>query len=872
MDRRSFLRNLGTAGTLSLLPPSLLEAWADAAPAGGLDRIEHVVVLMQENRSFDHYYGTLAGVRGYSDLNALQLPSGRSVFHQPQGDGYVLPFRTELENLAGCDHTADTGHRAAADGRWDGWIEAKGTGTMAGYGRGSLEFYHQLAEAFTLCDRNHCSVNGPTDPNRHYLFSGVVKNPYALENFDSMLQQTLYATPELTPWIESQPIGVVVDVIAAALQGASGVPAPLLKALDPIIGLSVPSALFSFAALKAPDGRELLEEAITGLRESTYAERLQQSGVGWQVYQEWDNYGDNSLEYYATFRAAARNALKYTDTGKGGPFRTFYGYYQKLLGAPQLADTMDPALQRGMAELSELERALVERGLLRTPAGSVAKAFRADVESGRLPKVSWIVLPEAQSEHPVWGPRNGQAVVRDLLAAISDNREVWDRTVVIINYDENDGYFDHIPAPTPPPGTADEYLYGLNLGLGARVPLLVVSPWSKGQVCSELFDHTSVLRLLERVTGVEEPNISAWRREMSGDLTSVLDFSAAAAPVLPSAQASAPQSSSGAPQPVPAVQQLPVQNGGSVARVPLPYRMGARAQQRSGAIAVTMDNRGTAATQFAVYPNAFVDNFTPARFDVGPGASAAGDFTAPGGRYDYTVYGADGFQRRFAGDLAAPGAPLEVTATAAVSGSRTVEFAFANPGSQAAKFTVVSNAYRADGPWHIDVPAGEARSWTLGFDAAAEGAGWYDLSVTADLDAGFLRRTRGFVETGARGRTADDAAPFDRLLADRSMYEAGRDLVVTYALAGPIAGHRLAVYAEGAASRDVPSTPPLYTLDLPSGSTGDQVVMSMGGLVHAAGIQFAAGAVAAPAAGNYLLHHLDDAGRSLAWPVRFRVL
>lgn len=858
MDRRSFLRGAATAGALSLLPPSLLRAWAEAAPAGGLEQVEHVVVLMQENRSLDHYYGSLAGVRGYADLNAVQLPSGRSVFHQPDGNGYVLPFSTDLENLAGCDHSAYGGHRAAAEGRWDGWIGAKGSGSMVGYERRSLEFYHQLAEAFTICDRNHCSFNGATDPNRLFLFSGAARNPYAVENVASILQQQLYGTAEVTRWMDEQPMGAVVDLLARAMQGVAAGPEPVTRAVSQVLGVPIPQLIYTDAALRSPEGRALLEEAITGLRWSTYAERLQQAGVEWRVYQEWDNYGDNSLEYFAVFRAAARKALRYTDGGNGTPFATFYGYYQKLLADPGLAPAYERALGRGLAELSGTERALVERGLLRAPEGTVAQSFRADIEGGRLPKVSWIVLPEALSEHPVYGPRNGQAVVHDLLAALSDNRAVWDRTVVILNYDENDGYFDHVPGPIPPPDTADEFLYGYNFGLGARVPLLVVSPWSKRQVCSELFDHTSVLRFLERVTGVEEPNISTWRREMCGDLTSVLDFSSVTAPVLPAAQPHAPQSSSGAPQAVPAVQALPAQAAGSAPRVPLPYRPHAMARQKPGMITLTMANRGTAYTHFTVHPNAFAENFTPDRFDLGPSGEVTKDFAVSGGRYDYSVYGIDGFQRRFAGDLGAPGGSLEVVATSAVTGSRTVEVTFANTGSVPAAFTVASNAYRADGPWQVAVPAGQARGWTLSIDAPDEGAGWYDLSIAVDIDPGFLRRARGFVETGARGITADDAAPFDRLLLDRSIYEAGRDLVVTYALVHPSAVHKLSVFADpGSYHAQPPSTPALCALDLPAGITRDEVVLPVAGALPS---------------GAYVLHHLDPAGRALAHPVRFRVL
>jgi len=112
---------------------------------------------------------------------------------------------------------------------------------------------------------------------------------------------------------------------------------------------------------------------------------------------------------------------------------------------------------------------------------------------------------------------------------------------VILTYDENDGLFDHVAPPTPPPGTPGEFVTwtspggtpgnGLPVGAGFRVPAIVISPWTAGGwVCSEPFDHTSALRFLERVTGVREPNISGWRRRTFGDLTSVFRFGDAPAP------------------------------------------------------------------------------------------------------------------------------------------------------------------------------------------------------------------------------------------------------------------------------------------------------------------------------------------------------
>jgi phospholipase C len=151
--------------------------------------------------------------------------------------------------------------------------------------------------------------------------------------------------------------------------------------------------------------------------------------------------------------------------------------------------------------------------------------FEYDAIHDKLPAVSWIIPTSFQSEHPEYMPADGAAFVASKIDAIASNPEVWAKTVFILNYDENDGIFDHVPPPIPPIGTPQEFIDGLPIGAGFRVPCIVVSPWTTGGwVCSQQFDHTSVLQFLERFTGVREPNISAWRRQTFGDLTSAFRF------------------------------------------------------------------------------------------------------------------------------------------------------------------------------------------------------------------------------------------------------------------------------------------------------------------------------------------------------------
>ena len=842
MDRRNFLKRAATAAggaaAFALLPESLRAALAAPAPVGGLDTIEHVVILMQENRSFDHYFGQLKGVRGFGDLNAAQLSTGRSVFHQPGGDGgYVLPFVTDKQFLKSLDHSVDTGRLAWNRGRHDNWTAAKTPSTMISYGRDDVPFYYALADAFTICDAYHCSVMGPTDPNRLHLESGKVGNTFGYINGPSAMSTFLTSTrldEVLGGDITTIGLDLLLTLLGPFKQWLLG------DAAGPLVD----------AIWADPNRGEMLREVVSGLRWTTYAERLEQAGVSWRVYQEWDNYECNYIEHFATFRRVAREAL--SRTGQLAPYTRMEHFYGDIRAASPAARTsMLRGLENGVAALAPADRSLYDRGLRRCAAGTLVDEFAGDIANGRLPKVSWMVLPTANMEHPgEAAPNNGAGLVYQLLDTLASNLDVWQKTLFLITYDENDGFFDHVLPPAPPAGTAGEFVYDIPAGLGPRVPMIVVSPWSRGgNVCSEVFDHTSVLRFLEKWTGVAEPNISEWRRGVCGDLTSTLDLTSSTVvyPPLPE-----PQHADGAPGQIPAPpadQAMPASEPGVKPKRKLPYALGANVRQEPHAVTITMANAaaaGAPTVQYILYPNAFHDPATSStqHFEVAPGRTVSASCETSGGRYDYSCYGPNGFQHRFAGDLTTEGATADVTCTGA---ARTLRLTFTNSSNRAATFTVKANAYRTDGPWTVAVGAGATavREWSIG---DGHGDGWYDLTATLDADAGFLRRYRGYVENGTHGRTADDHLPVNRLLPDRTMYEWGRQLVVSYATTSPAADGWIGVFPESGTGA------PLRRVAAPGGS----------------------GQLALPAenldAGTYLARYLAADGRALAPAAPFRVL
>src|SRR3954452_5016215 len=138
VSRRRFLQLGAGATAASVLTPSITRALAIEGNhrTRSIRDVEHVVVLMQENRSFDHYFGTLRGVRGYGDPHPVTLPTGKDVFHQPDGAGEVLPFHPAVEDaglafLKDLDHGWEGGHEALNSGLYDRWIPAKSPATMA---------------------------------------------------------------------------------------------------------------------------------------------------------------------------------------------------------------------------------------------------------------------------------------------------------------------------------------------------------------------------------------------------------------------------------------------------------------------------------------------------------------------------------------------------------------------------------------------------------------------------------------------------------------------------------------------------------------------------------------------------------------------
>ena len=716
-SRRKFLRASANAGvaaaTLAAFPPSIRRALAIPAnnKTGTIQDVEHVVILMQENRSFDHYFGTLMGVRGFGDRFTIPLAKGLSVWQQSDAAGKpVLPYHLDsskgnAQRVSGTPHSWADGQNAWDNGRITEWPRYKNTASMGYFKEAELPYQFALANAFTICDAYHCSMHTGTNSNRMFHWTGT--NGPTGANVASVVN--------------------VWDDIGPSTQGYAW---------------------------------------------KTYPERLEEAKVSWIVYQNMpENYTDNPLAGFKQYRLANETSGKPVshDSSVVSP------------AYDPASDDVGNPLYKGIANTM--------------PDGGFLGTFKQDILNGKLRQVSWIVAPSTYSEHPgPSSPVQGAWYIQEVLDALTAVPEVWSKTVLIVNFDENDGYFDHVPSPSAPstytdsngnPAVAgkttlpdadiafERYTHaaastgqpvadGKVYGPGVRVPMYVISPWSRGGwVNSQVFDHTSVLRFLEARFGVAETNISPYRRAVCGDLTSAFNFANPNGEALPTLagrkskteadQLRAAQQALAQIVP-PTNAQLPRQATGTRPSRALPYELhtSARADATAGTVRLIFSNTGKQAGVFHVYDKLHLDR-PPRRFMVQPDRTLEDSWpvmTENAGLYDLWVLGPNGYHRHFRGDLntlrAGGAANPEVRVCYDVANGN-VYLKMLNGGAGSCNFVIRAKAYRDDGPWAATVAGGGSaeQHW----DLAGSGR-WYDFAVTSTADPAYYRRFAGRVETG----------------------------------------------------------------------------------------------------------------------------
>jgi len=832
--RRSFLQKAsilsGGAGMLHVLPASIAKALAiDPAPGSTYLDAEHIVLLMQENRSFDHTYGTLQGVRGFNDPRAIRLPGNNLVWLQSneKGETYA-PFRFDIKNtkitwMDSLPHTWSDQVDARNDGKYDKWLHAKPSWkeeykqmplTLGYYTRADIPFYYSLADAFTVCDQNFCSSLTGTTPNRLYFWTGTIRE-----------KQDANAMARV--WNQDADYETMVNW-------------------------------------------------------KTFPERLEENGVSWKIYQNeisvgvgfneeedpWlANFGDNPIEYFTQFNvklspeyianipkaiaqleADISKREKQLSSLSGKELDNVKGeieWLKKRLAATK-EDQKNCTLEK-FEQLSAYQKSLHKKAFstnredpfyhqlttlkykdgntqreVKIPKGDILHEFRQDVNKGKLPAVSWIVAPQNFSDHPssAW---YGAWYISEVMDILTKNPEVWKKTIFILTYDENDGYFDHVPpfvAPHPYKketglvskniNAAVDYVASADqqsvkdqvressIGLGYRVPMVIASPWSRGGwVNSQVFDHTSSLQFLEKFLShklgkkIEEPNISAWRRTVCGDLTSTfrpyngeklnkpafLDKKEFIESIHKAQFRNAPSNYKQlTDEEIAKINKAPrtsnlmaTQEKGIRSSCALPYELYADGQltadKRSFNIRFRSGNKifgsSSAGSPFSVHAPGIFRGEQKRIWDY---AVSAGDEIADNwmvedfndSLYHLIVYGPHGFFREFSGDKNDPfiqihcGYEFSHSDPGRLTGN--VAVGVANPGKQAVIIDITDNAYK-NGRHTYSIEGAMQKKSKLTVINTVKSFGWYDFTVKVKGYAAFERRCAGRVETGKPGKT-----------------------------------------------------------------------------------------------------------------------
>ncbi len=819
----------GGTGLFTGMPSSLVKALS-IDPASGstwLDA-EHIVVLMQENRSFDHCYGTLSGVRGYNDPRIMRLPDGDPAWFQKnkEGEAYA-PFRLNIKETkstwtGSLPHSWTNQVDARNGGLCDQWLIAKPSGraefakaplTLGYYNREDVPFYYALADAFTVCDQNFSSSLTGTTPNRLYLWSGTIRSKPLPEAYANVRNENVSYDSEAS-W-------------------------------------------------------------------KTFPERLEDENISWKIYQNelsiptgltdeedaWlSNFTDNPIEWFSQynvrFSATHRRYMKKVlQTFPGliskleekikngaGSEKELAALKRELTAKKKLlvaAHKVEKEYTAGAYEkLSQREKNLHEKAFcdnradpdyrsietyrykdgdtertMSVPKGDLLFQFRQDVNNGKLPAVSWVIGPENFSDHP-GAPWYGAWYVSEVIDILTKNPEVWKKTIFILCYDENDGYFDHVPPFVPPdpykprsgkmsPGIDAMVEYVTKeqdgkrskpedcrhspIGLGYRVPLVIASPWSRGgQVCSQVFDHTSILMLMEKwlshKTGreIRETNISDWRLTVCGDLTSVFrpyngDPIAAPEPVKllpfvesihtakfktnPAGYQLYTRSDIEAFQNNNFVNRHFQQEQGTRPACALPYELNVDANGVNGnkdlliefSAANVVFGKRAAGAAFIVYEHepAGKQGRNPVKtcrnYTVSAGDSISDTWPIPGidGKgYYLSVYGVNGFYRVFAGNENDP--LLQVTCRAARKNRRgylngDIELQFDNIDKVNACEILITDDTYAKTSQSLKIAPGRMKKIII---SSSGYSGWYDVKITISGKENFLRRFAGHVETG----------------------------------------------------------------------------------------------------------------------------
>ena len=684
-----------SASTSLVLAAAAHFSSSSSAVADSLDDIEHVIIFMQENRAFDHYFGSMKGVRGFNDRNTQPMTSGLpNSFYQPVDQEdlslYMLPFHVDSHSTSAmCMDAPQMNYEADMrmwnNGKFDSWNTGRDPGTgMSYFQREDLPYYYALYDNFAMADQYYQSTFTATNPNRMLFFTGSNGLSVSEMNLDSD------------------------DDNNQGLMGG-----------DDHGDVDDYTEKHNNCVLDNTEPRP-------GYNWTTIAEIFEEEQISWKVYQEIDNFDDNGFAWFANFQK------------------------------------------------SRPGDALFDKGMMRMK--SLVDELDKDMTEGTLPQVSYLIAPTHLSEHASHHPAAGEAYTSQILDVLRKHPDVYAKSVFILNYDEGGQYYDHHWSPTPPiddvtgDGSGGQATMGVvgeintevktevpaPIGLGFRVPLLVVSPWTRGNiVVSETFDHTSVLQFLEIKFNITCPNISPWRRSITGDLMSFFDFESPADftwPELPDTTEYRKEAIEDCflPYPeIPAAQTYPVQEIGTRISRALDYTFEVHDYVVSSRLEIEISNKGKNGAAFSLFDVLKLQTDVAVKQYAVEGGKSINESLPIDSEYHFILLGPNGFTREYVSSkkIAEHGTTLAFDVS-----TKSLLLTIENSNQDDLDFVLCNNAYfeyYAVPSTIYTVPA--AGSTVIAIDIASAG-NWYDFVLNRGSSCGDTsinsRRFAGHMETG----------------------------------------------------------------------------------------------------------------------------
>lgn len=817
-SRRDFIKKLtALSGGLALgsLPGAVQRAFAiNPDPGTTFMDAEHIVFLMQENRSFDHLLGTLQGVRGFNDPRFLRQKNGNPIWLQSDQHGKTYaPVRCDIKNTNvtwsnGCPHDVDSQIGARNFGHMDKWIDQKTPKTMQYFTREDHPFYYALADAFTICDHYFCSSLTGTSPNRSMFWTGKLtgSNMFDLHmtGKSDYMSNAYFFIPGSSQWHTFPEVLQDNDISWKVYQNQTYFTAKRFEDVRKIVDIA--TKRLESEKPPVPEGHKTICDVPAIISDSFkwIAKIYEEAYIATNdLKTKWvSNFTDNVLESFEQYNPLLNEDNRNAVPEAASKWNNLSEKEKDLHNRAFTTNIKDP-LYDSIKEIT-----LDDGTSMWAPEGDILYQFRQDVNNGELPTVSWLVAPEAFSDHPV-SPQYGPWYVSEVLDILTSKPEVWKKTIFIINFDENDGFFDHMPpfvAPVQGAGKCSPGIdpveelaeeYNSPIGLGYRVPMLVVSPWSRGGwVNSQVLDHTSTLMFLEKFLNTRKgnnnikcDNISKFRRTVCGDITSAFrpyngeeirlprrvdkaglftQISSAKDNPDPGTNLLTPDQIEGIKNDVRNSTLLPKQEDGIRPGNGLLYQLCAEAEldKSKNQVAMTLGagNEIYGQTCWGAAFNVYwgFDDKKPGSYVVEAGEDAVTDFfnlsDFDDNTYHLLVHGPNGFSREFSGTIQDPDITVVCAYEYALQDARTltgnVELVIKihDKSINNTPLIITDNAY---GQPDIAVPLqmnGNSNRITQVINLE-KSLNWYDFTVSIPGNKKYYRRYTGHVETGLPGYT-----------------------------------------------------------------------------------------------------------------------